>query len=78
MASSTLSGQRNIIGQWGAEPYQLPNFTGRMGIMFVVFNNSVAIACFEEQAGAVAYWREHGGTIILYPDLKSGDVYIRA
>ena len=45
--------------------------------MFVVFLNSVAIACFSEQAEAVEYWRQHGGTIILYPDMGADDVVIR-
>lgn len=45
--------------------------------MFVVFDNSIAIACFSEQEEAVKYWKINGGTIILYPDLKPGDVLIR-
>lgn len=45
--------------------------------MFVVFNNSIAIACFEKQADAVFYWEEHGGTIILYPDMSREDIIIR-
>ena len=45
--------------------------------MFVVFNNSVAIACFDKQEQAVSYWREHGGTIILYPDMKPEDITVK-
>lgn len=45
--------------------------------MFVIFNNSTAIACFEHQEDAVAYWHSNGGTIILYPDLGPDDVHIR-
>ena len=44
--------------------------------MFVVFKNSLAIACFEEQAVAVEYWRVNGGTIILYPDLGPEDIHL--
>lgn len=44
--------------------------------MFVVFQNSLAIACFEEQDRAVQYWRTNGGTIILYPDLSPEDVHL--
>ena len=45
--------------------------------MFVVFDNSIAIACFENQDDAVEYWHVHGGTIILYPDLGREDIVIR-
>lgn len=45
--------------------------------MFVVFNNSIAIACFEKQADAVSYWEKNGGTIILYPDMSREDIVIR-
>lgn len=44
--------------------------------MFVVFQNSLAIACFSDKEDAVEYWRIHGGTIILYPDLGPDDVFI--
>jgi hypothetical protein len=44
--------------------------------MFVVFNQSKAVACFKEQVEAVDYWRQNGGTIILYPDLGPDDVMI--
>jgi len=42
--------------------------------MFVVFNNSTAIAAFETQAEAVEYWRINGGTIILYPEMSKEDL----
>ena len=42
--------------------------------MYVVFNNSIAIAAFETENEAVSYWRNNGGTIILYPDLKKEEV----
>lgn len=45
--------------------------------MFVIFNNSIAIACFSKQDEAVDYWKTNGGTIILYPDLGPEDVIIR-
>ncbi len=44
--------------------------------MFVVFKESQAIAAFKNQADAVDYWRDNGGTIILYPDLEEDDVVI--
>ena len=44
--------------------------------MYVVFRNSHAIACFEDKDAAVSYWREHGGTIILYPDMSPTDIII--
>jgi nitrous oxide reductase accessory protein NosL len=45
--------------------------------MFVIFHNSIAIACFSKQEDAVDYWRENGGTIILYPEMKQEDILIR-
>ena len=54
-----------------------PDFTLEgWAIMFVVFRNSLAVAMFETQENAVDYWRIHGGTIILYPDLGPDDVFI--
>lgn len=46
-------------------------------VMFVVFKDSEAIAAFDNQSDAVNYWRSHGGTIVLYPDLEPDNVFIR-
>jgi hypothetical protein len=46
--------------------------------MFVIFNNSVVIAAFIDQKKAIDYWRIHGGTIVLYPDLTADTIHIEA
>lgn len=45
--------------------------------MFVIMKESIAIACFEKQSDAVEYWKQHGGTIVLYPDLDKDSIVIR-
>ena len=44
--------------------------------MYIIFENSIAVAYFDTQKEAVSYWRQYGGIIVLYPDLRECDVFI--